>query len=85
MSTSTRCRPSASCSTISPGIATTARYLLDTHDHPVRDEVWALYERAARRFGAVSALVEWDDNIPEFAELAETADRARGYFRRHSS
>ena len=30
-------------------------YLLDTHDHPVRDEVWALYERAARRFGAVSA------------------------------
>jgi uncharacterized protein len=54
-------------------------YLLDTHDHPVRDEVWALYERAARRFGAVSALVEWDDNIPEFAELADTANRAR-YF-----
>src|SRR5260370_6535699 len=52
-------------------------YLLDTHDHPIRDEVWALYERAARRFGAVSALVEWDDNIPEFAELADTADRAR--------
>ncbi len=52
-------------------------YLLDTHDHPVRDEVWALYERAARRFGKVSALVEWDDNIPEFAELAQTADRAR--------
>ena len=55
-------------------------YLLDTHDHPVRDEVWALYERAARRFGAVSAMVEWDDNIPEFAELADTADRARTDF-----
>jgi hypothetical protein len=55
-------------------------YLLDTHDHPVRDEVWALYERAARRFGAVSALVEWDDNIPEFAELADTANRARTIF-----
>jgi uncharacterized protein len=55
-------------------------HLLDTHDHPVRDEVWALYERAARRFGAVSALVEWDDNIPEFAELAATADRAREIF-----
>ncbi len=55
-------------------------YLLDTHDHPVRDEVWTLYERAARRFGAVSALVEWDDNIPEFAELAQTADRARAVF-----
>jgi hypothetical protein len=55
-------------------------YLLDTHDHPIRDEVWALYERAARRFGAVSALVEWDDNIPEFAELAQIADRARNIF-----
>ena len=55
-------------------------HLLDTHDHPVRDEVWALYERAARRFGAVSAIVEWDDNIPEFAELAQTANRARAIF-----
>jgi uncharacterized protein (UPF0276 family) len=55
-------------------------HLLDTHDHPVRDEVWALYERAARRFGAVSALVEWDDNIPEFAVLAVAADRARTMF-----
>ncbi len=55
-------------------------YLLDSHDHPVREEVWALYERAARRLGEVSALVEWDDNIPEFAELAQTADRARAIF-----
>jgi uncharacterized protein len=55
-------------------------HLLDTHDHPVRDEVWALYQRAARRFGAVSALVEWDDHIPEFAELAVIADRARDIF-----
>ncbi len=55
-------------------------YLLDTHDHPIRDEVWALYERAVRRFGAVSAMVEWDDNIPEFAELAQIADRARDIF-----
>ena len=60
-------------------------YLLDTHDHPVRDEVWSLYQRAARRFGAVSALVEWDDNIPEFAELAHTADRARAIFNADSS
>ncbi len=60
-------------------------YLLDTHDHPVRDEVWTLYQRAARRFGAVSALVEWDDNIPEFAELANTADRARAIFNADSS
>ncbi len=52
-------------------------YLLDTHDHPVRDEVWDLYAHAVRRFGAVSALIEWDDNIPEFEVLMETANRAR--------
>ena len=28
-------------------------YLLDTHDHPVRDEVWDLYEYAIRRIGTV--------------------------------
>jgi uncharacterized protein (UPF0276 family) len=60
-------------------------YLLDTHDHPVRDEVWALFERAVRRFGAVSAIVEWDDNIPEFPELANTADRARDIFNEYST
>jgi uncharacterized protein len=52
-------------------------YLLDTHDHPVRDQVWSLYEYAVRRFGKVSALIEWDDNIPEFGRLAATANEAR--------
>jgi len=52
-------------------------YLLDMHDHPICEEVWALYKYAVRRFGAVSALIEWDDNIPEFAELAATAEEAR--------
>jgi uncharacterized protein (UPF0276 family) len=55
-------------------------HLLDTHDHPVCDGVWTLYERGLRRFGRVSALVEWDDNIPEFAVLAETAAHARRIF-----
>ncbi len=52
-------------------------YLLDTHDHPVCDAVWSLYEYAVRRFGEVSTLIEWDDNIPQFEELAATADEAR--------
>ena len=55
-------------------------HLLDTHDHPIRDEVWTLYERAARRFGEVAAIVEWDDNIPEFAVLAAASEQARGIF-----
>jgi len=52
-------------------------YLLDTHDHPVCEAVWALYEKAVRRFGPVATLIEWDDHIPEFATLAATADQAR--------
>ena len=55
-------------------------YLLDTHDHPVCDAVWALYEYAIRRFGKVSTLIEWDDNIPTFPELAATAQQARRRF-----
>lgn len=53
------------------------KYLLDTHDHPLRPEVWELYERAVRRFDTVSALVEWDDRIPAFRELQATAEQAR--------
>jgi hypothetical protein len=51
-------------------------YLLDTHDHPIRPEVWALYDKAVRRFGNVSALIEWDDNIPEFPILQANAHEA---------
>jgi len=57
-------------------------YLLDTHDHPVRDEVWDLYAHAIRRLGTVSALIEWDDNIPEFDALMETANKARAIHQR---
>jgi uncharacterized protein (UPF0276 family) len=60
-------------------------HLLDTHDHPIRDEVWALYERAARRFGNVAAIIEWDDNIPEFAVLADASERARTIFNKFTS
>ena len=43
--------------------------IIDTHDHDVCDTVWALYEYALRRFGAVSTMIERDDNIPPFTEL----------------
>jgi len=52
-------------------------YLLDTHDHPVCEAVWALYEKAVRRFGPAATLIEWDDHIPDFATLAAAADQAR--------
>jgi uncharacterized protein len=51
--------------------------LIDTHDHPVPTPVWQLYREAVRRFGGVSTLVEWDDQIPAFDELIAEANRAR--------
>ena len=52
-------------------------HLLDTHDHPIIDPVWRLYEEAVRRFGPLSTLVERDDRIPEFPELAAEVETAR--------
>ncbi len=54
-------------------------FRLDTHDHPVCDEVWALYHHAIRRFGPVSTLIEWDGNIPSWERLVEEADTARAH------
>jgi uncharacterized protein (UPF0276 family) len=51
-------------------------HLLDTHDHPVCDDVWALYREAIARFGRVSTLIEWDDHIPELPRLVEESKRA---------
>jgi uncharacterized protein (UPF0276 family) len=53
------------------------KYVLDTHSDHVRDEVWELYRRAVARCGAVSTLIEWDDDIPEWDVLAEEAAKAR--------
>jgi uncharacterized protein (UPF0276 family) len=52
--------------------------LIDTHDHPVPEGVWALYAAAVRRFGAVATMIERDDRIPPLADLVAELDRARG-------
>jgi hypothetical protein len=55
------------------------KYLLDTHDHPVIDPVWKLYERALRRTGPTATLLEWDDRIPPFDEVHHEALKAKQY------
>ena len=52
-------------------------HIVDTHDHPVIDVVWSLYEAAVRRFGVVPTMIERDDNIPELSELLAELDVAR--------
>jgi uncharacterized protein (UPF0276 family) len=58
------------------------KYILDTHDHPVIDPVWALYARAIERCGPTATLLEWDDNIPSFDEVHAEALKANQYLRR---
>jgi hypothetical protein len=52
-------------------------YLIDTHDHPVCDPVWALYAYTVQRLGDVPAMIERDDHIPPLDELVAELDRAR--------
>jgi uncharacterized protein len=50
--------------------------LIDTHDRPVDDIVWELYERAIHRLGPVPTLIEWDADLPEWPVLKADAERA---------
>jgi len=59
------------------GHTTRGELLLDTHDHPVRHEVWDLYRYTIQRAGSVPTLIEWDENIPSLARLLEESRKAR--------
>lgn len=51
--------------------------LIDTHDAPVCEAVWDLYEHAVARLGAVPTMIERDDRIPPLAQLVEELAVAR--------
>src|SRR6195256_6117915 len=52
-------------------------HIIDTHDHPVCEDVWDLYVAALKRFGRVSTMIERDDNIPPLDELLVEVNRIR--------
>lgn len=52
-------------------------HIVDTHNAPVIDPVWALYAEAVRRFGSVPAMIERDANIPPLDELLAEVDLMR--------
>ena len=52
------------------------RFLIDAHDSPVRDAVWALYAQAIECTGAVPTLIEWDNEIPPLTTLVAQAQKA---------
>lgn len=54
------------------------RFLIDSHDRPVAEAVWALYARLVDRIGPRPTLIERDGDIPDFPVLlAEQARAAR--------
>lgn len=59
--------------------------LVDSHDAPVASAVWALYERAVQRIGAVPTLIERDENLPTFGELLVERQMAHEVLARHDS
>ncbi|MEN9916580.1 MAG: hypothetical protein RLY40_512 [Pseudomonadota bacterium] len=52
-------------------------YIIDTHDAPIIDGVWSLYEQAVKRFGRIATMIERDDDIPEFPVLFAELQQAK--------
>ncbi|HEX9452370.1 MAG TPA: DUF692 domain-containing protein [Burkholderiales bacterium] len=58
------------------GHAAAGELLIDDHGSRVAPQVWRLYEKACRRFGAVPTLIEWDTSIPPLDVLLDEAAMA---------
>ena len=50
--------------------------LIDSHDRPIDEIVWALFEHAIDKLGPTPILIEWDAKLPKWSELQCEADRA---------
>ncbi len=60
-------------------------HMIDTHSEPVRAEVWELFRRAWARTGGSATLLEWDGNIPDFAECHAELLKARRFMGQQSA
>jgi len=58
--------------------------LIDAHDRPVCEEVWALYDLALESGGPVATLIEWDNDIPAWETLFAQAQMAERRLKRLS-
>ena len=52
-------------------------HIIDTHDHPIVPDVWALYAEAVKLFPDVPTMIERDADIPPYEELLAELDVAR--------
>lgn len=61
------------------------RLLIDSHDCPVGDAVWSLFERVIAKCGPIPTLVEWDSKIPDWPVLKAEAAAAQAILDAHAS
>jgi len=59
------------------GYATHTDYLIDAHNNPVCEQVWALYELAIAHLGNKATLIEWDNDIPAWSILLAERNKAQ--------
>ncbi len=59
-----------------------APLLIDSHDTPVKDPVWTLYEELIGRTGPIASLIEWDNDVPEWTVLRAEAEAAEAIMKR---
>jgi uncharacterized protein len=59
--------------------------IIDSHDAPVADAVWQLYERVISRCGTISTLIEWDSKIPAYPVLRAEAEAAQAILDRFAA
>jgi uncharacterized protein (UPF0276 family) len=57
--------------------ADAGRLLIDAHGAPVADAVWSLYRRTLARSGPLPTLIEWDNDVPDFATVVAEVSLAR--------
>ena len=57
--------------------------LIDSHDCPVADPVWKLFETIIRRCGAIPTLIEWDSKVPDWPILKTEAAAAQAILDRY--
>lgn len=58
--------------------------LIDSHDRPVADAVWKLFDMVIGRCGPLPTLVEWDSDIPDWPVLSAEAAAAQAILDRHT-
>jgi len=51
--------------------------LIDAHDRAVAEEVWDLYDKTVALSGPLPTLIEWDNEVPQWAVLFDQAAAAQ--------